>query len=281
MTGSQHSKTADARKTKQQLIDELRKLRGQLAAALRKASGAHDESNEQVLQTKLDKLSDDYSLLPEIIEIETDAVISEIKRAEERNKRNVEELSHVSRVNMLGEISASFAHELNQPLTAILATAQTLQHQMTPTAAISVEMIESISDVIDDAKRAAEQIRRLRSLSERRKSHIEFVDINKLIAETETLLRSRLIMSGGHVEMEFDHALPRVSCDPIQMQQVFLNLLTNAIDATANRDPPDRHALIRTSCLKSNAVEITIRDNGTGFKNEPYRNLLNLAVPAV
>jgi FixJ family two-component response regulator/signal transduction histidine kinase len=200
--------------------------------------------------------------------------ISEIKRAEERSRRSLEELSHVSRVNMLGEISASLAHELNQPLTAILANAQTMQHQMTPSAAISEETIEVISDVIDDAKRAAEVIRRLRSLSERRKYHIEMVDINKLIVDTEILLRSQLIMSQLHVDMELDPALPMVSCDPIQLQQVFLNLLTNSIDATANRDPPDRRVLIRTSHLKSNAAEISIKDSGTGFKNEPYRNLL-------
>ncbi len=374
MPKSQHTKKADARKPKQQLIDELRSLRRQLTAAQRRASGAQKETKEKALQIKLDELSQDYALLSEMIDIAADAIISidqnqhivrfnqgaqhifgysrqevigrpldmllpsqfraahkayvqnfersdsdsrsmdrrgeiagrrkdgttfparatissvthngtttmtvflrdisEIKQAEERTRQSLEEVSHVNRVNMLGELSASLAHELNQPLTAILANAQTMQHQMTPSAAISEETIESISDVIEDAKRAAEMIRRLRSLSERRKYHIEFVDINKLIVETETLLRSQLIMSHLHVEMELDPALPMVSCDPSQLQQVFLNLLTNAIDATAKRDPPDRRLLIRTGHLKSNAVEISIKDSGTGFKDEPYRNLL-------
>jgi PAS domain S-box-containing protein len=374
MPRSQHTKKADARKTKQQLIDELRTVRRQLTAAQRKASGAHKEKREKALHIKLDELSEDHALLSEIIDIAADAVISidqnqhivrfnqgaqhifgysrqeiigrpvdmllpsqfraahkvyvrnfessdsdsrlmdrrgeiagrrkdgttfparaaissvthngittmtvflrdisEIKQAEERSRRSLEELSHVSRVNMLGEISASLAHELNQPLTAILANAQAMQHQVTPSAAISEETIESISDIIDDAKRAAEVIRRLRSLSERRKYHIEFVDINKLIVETETLLRSQLIMSQLHVNMELDPALPMVSCDPIQLQQVLLNLLTNAIDATAEQDPPHRRVLIRTSHLKSNAIEISFEDSGTGFKNEPYQNLL-------
>lgn len=374
MPRSQHTKNADARKTKQLLIDELRTLRRQLTAAQRRESGAHKETKEKALQIKLEKLSEDHALLSEIIEIAADAIISidqnqhivrfnqgaqhifgysrqeiigrpvdillpsqfraahksyvrnfarsdsesrlmdrrgeiagqrkdgttfparaaisritldgtttmtvflrdisEIKHAEERSRRSLEEISHVSRVNMLGEISASLAHELNQPLTAILANAQAMQHQMTPSAAISDETIESISDIIDDTKRAAEVIRRLRSLSERRKYHIEFVDINELIVETETLLRSQLIMSQLHVNMELDPALPMVSCDPIQLQQVFLNLLTNAIDATAKRDPLDRRVRIRTSHLKSNAVEISFEDSGTGFQDEPYRNLL-------
>ena len=374
MPESQHTKKADARKPKQQLIDELRSLRRQLTAAQRKASGAHKETKENALQIKLDELSHEHALLSEIIDIAADAIISidqnqhivrfnqgaqhvfgysreeiigrsvdmllpsqlraahktyvrnfehsdsdsrlmdrrgeiagqrkdgttfparatissvthngattmtvflrdisEIKHAEQRSKRTLEELAHVSRVNILGEISASLAHELNQPLTAILANAQAIQHQITPSAAISEEMTESISDVIDDAKRAAEVIRRLRSLSERRKYHTEIVDINMLIVETETLLRSQLIMSQLHVDLELDPTLPTVSCDPIQLQQVFLNLLTNAIDATAKRDPLDRRVLIRTSHPKSNAVEISIKDSGTGFKNEPYLNLL-------
>ncbi len=374
MPESQHIKKADARKPKQQLIDELRSLRRQLTAAQRKAFGAHKETKEKALQIKLDELSHEHALLSEIIDIAADAIISidqnqhivrfnqgaqhvfgysreeiigrsvdmllpsqfraahktyvrnfehsdsdsrwmdrrgeiagrrkdgttfparatissvthngattmtvflrdisEIKHAEQRSKRTLEELAHVSRVNILGEISASLAHELNQPLTAILANAQAIQHQITPSAAISEEMTESISDVIDDAKRAAEVIRRLRSLSERRKYHTEIVDINMLIVETETLLRSQLIMSQLHVDLELDPALPTVSCDPIQLQQVFLNILTNAIDATAKRDPLDRRVLIRTNHPKSNTVEISIKDSGTGFKNEPYLNLL-------
>jgi len=374
MPRSQHTKNADARKTKQQLIDELRTLRRQLTAAQRRASGAQNKSKEKALQIKFDELSEDHALLSGIIDIAADAIISidqsqhivrfnrgaqhvfgysrqeiigrpvdmllpsqfraahktfvrnfersetdsrfmdrrgeiagrrkdgtefparatissvmhdgtitmtvflrdisEIKQTEERSRRIQEELSHVSRVNMLGEISASLAHELNQPLTAILANAQAMQHQITPSAAISEELNESISDVIGDAKRAAEVIRRLRALSERREAHIEITDINKVIVETEILLRSQLMMTKLRVNMELDPALPMVSCDPIQLQQVFLNLLMNAIDATAKRDPPDRRVLIRTSHPKSNVVEISVKDSGTGFKEESYRNLL-------
>jgi FixJ family two-component response regulator len=82
-------------------------------------------------------------------------------------------------------------------------------------------------------------------------------------------------MSQLHVDMELAPALPIVSCDPVQLQQVFLNLLTNAIDATAKRDPLDRRVLIRTSHLKSKEVEISFEDSGTGFKKEVYPTLLN------
>ena len=295
MPESQYTKKADARKLKQELIDELQSLRRQLTTAQRKASAAHRETKKNALQLKFDELSQDYELLAEIIDIAADAIISidqnqhivrfnqgaqhvfgysreeiigrpvdillpsqfraahkshvrkfersdsesrmmdrrgeiagrrkdgttfparatissvthngattmtvflrdisDIRHAEQRSKQTQEELAHVGRVNMLGEISASLAHELNQPLTAILANAQAIQHQITPNTAISEEMAESISDVIDDTKRAAEVIRRLRSLSERRKYHTEIVDINMLIVETEALLRSQLIMS--------------------------------------------------------------------------------------
>jgi len=331
MPKSQYSKKADARKTKQQLIDELRTLRRQLTAAQRRASGTHKGTKEKALERKLDDLSNDHALLSEIIDIAADAVISidqsqhivrfnqgaqqvfgysrqeiigrpvdillpsqfraahktyvqnfersdsdsrwmdrrgeiagrrkdgttfparatiskvthngittmtvflrdisDFKHAAECSRRSLEKLSRVNHTNALREIFASLAHELNQPLTAILANAQSMQHQITSSAAISAETKESISDVIYDAKRAAAIVGRLSSLSERRKYHIETVDINKLIVETESLLRSQLIMSQLHVEMELDSALPMVSCDPIQLQQVFLNVLTNAIDA--------------------------------------------------
>ena len=374
MPRSQHTKTADARQTKQQLIDELRSVHRQLTAAQRRASAAHKNTTEKALQIKLDELSQDYALLSDIIEIAADAIISidkdrhitrfnkgaqhvfgysrqemvgksinmllprqfradhkahlrnfensdsesrlmdrrgeiaglrkdgtsfparatisrvkhngkttmtvflrdisEIKRAEERNRRSQEEISHISRTNTLGEMSASLAHELNQPLTAILANAQALQHQFTIAAAISEQTtMEIISDIINDTKRAGEVIRRLRSLSKSRKHHVEFVDINMLIVETETLLRSQLIMNQLRVDTELDPALPMVSCDPVQLQQVLLNLLMNAIDATGKCDLRDRRIVIRTCHLKSNAVEISVKDNGIGFKNELSQNL--------
>ena len=90
----------------------------------------------------------------------------------------------------------------------------------------------------------------------------------------DCLLRSQLIMSQLDVDMELDPALPMLPCDPVQLQQVFLNILKNAIDATAKQDPPDRQVLIRIRHLKSNAVEISFEDSGIGFKNE----LSNLSI---
>jgi len=237
MPSRQLKKKTDARKTKQQLIDELRATRRKLATAQRK---------EKAVQARKEKFGEEY----------------------------VRDYAAVRHANMVGEISASLAHELNQPLTAILANAQAITHQIPTSSTEFEEVIESLADVIDDAKRAAEVIRRLRSLSERRILHIEAVDINALIVEVEILLRSQLIMNRLRVNMELDPALPLVSCDPVQMQQVILNLLINAIDAIAPLDTPDRQIQIRTHHLKSNAVEISVEDSGTGFKSESYQNLM-------
>jgi len=227
----------DAHKTKQQLIDELQATRRELAAARRK---------EKALQAEKEKFADVYT----------------------------RDDAHVGRANMVGEISASLAHELNQPLTAILANAQSIKHQIPASSADFEETVEIISDVIDDARRAAEVIRRLRSVSERRKKHNEFTDINLLIVGTEELLRSQLTMSQSHLELELDSTLPLIFCDPIQMQQVLLNILINAVDATALRDPSDRRIQIRTRHLRSGGVEISIIDSGTGMMNMSYRKLV-------
>ena len=369
---SQHTNKADARKTKQQLIDELRSVRSLLTAEQRRTSRARKEkeTKETVPQIKFENLSKDYQLLTKTVETAGIAVISidqdqniirfnqgaqiifgyssqeiigaplemllpsqvraghktlvnefkhsesdnrmmdrrgdisgqkkdgtifpakgaishvthegvttmtvflqdisELKIANDRYEQTMGELAHVGRVNILGEMSASLAHELNQPLAAILANAQAMQHQTT----LSEETMECVSDVIADTKRAGQVIRRLRSLSEHRKYHIENVDINLLIINTTELLRSQLIFSKLQVDSQLGSTVPMVPCDPIQLQQVFLNVLTNAIDATKELNQQDRRVLIRTRHLKSKTVEISFQDNGSGFTDKSYRSLL-------
>jgi len=375
MSSSQITSKVDTRKTKQQLIKELRSYRRQLAAAQRRASGANTDTKAENLQEKLDNLSLDYSLLSEIIDVSADAIISidqnykiihfnqgaqnifghsrqevmgsnieillpgevraahsahiqgfersdsvsrlmqerraisarrkdgtifparasiskvtssqgttltvflrdisEFRQAEDRNNRNLEILAHANRLNVLGEISASLAHELNQPLTAILTNAQVIKQQIVPSStALSAETLETLSDIIHDAKRAANVIQRLRSLSERREQHFESVDISSLIIETESLLRSQLLMRQTQLSTEFESVLPKVLCDPVQLQQVILNLLTNAMDAVAQRNAKDRRILIGARFLESEKIEIFVTDNGTGLKNESSQSIM-------
>ena len=199
--------------------------------------------------------------------------ISEIKEAASRIDRARDDLAHVSRVNTLGEISASFAHELNQPLTAILANAQVLKQYITVPTTSADDIAEVTADIAADATRAAGVIRRLRALLERRKWQVEPVDINALVGDTVNLLRSEMLIKQVDVTTDLDPDLPMVTCDRIQMQQVLLNLLTNAIDATVVRKPHERKILLGTSIRKRASVGISVRDSGCGFVGLTFQDI--------
>ena len=201
--------------------------------------------------------------------------ISEIKEAASRIDRVRDDLAHVSRGNTLGEISASLAHELNQPLTAILANAQVLKQCIAAPSACADDMTEVSSDIAADATRAAGVIRRLRALLERRNWQVEPVDINALIDDTVNLLRSELLIRQVDVRTDLDPDLTAVVCDRIQMQQVLLNLLTNAIDATVSRAPQGRKILLSTRIRKLKSVEISVKDSGTGFVGLTYQEIIS------
>jgi len=200
--------------------------------------------------------------------------ISDIRRAERVSRQARDELAHVTRVGLLGEISASLAHELNQPLAAILTNAQVLKRQINAAPAGLEDADEIISDVIDDTQRAGQIIRRLRALLKPGGRKVQMVDLNEIITELNDLLSSEFVIRQASVTLELAISLPALSADHIQLQQVLLNLITNALDAMEGIDPADRHILISTSLPQPTVVEVCVKDSGTGFKEESYQQLL-------
>ncbi len=200
--------------------------------------------------------------------------ISDIREAREAAQISREELAHVTRIGMLGEISASLAHELNQPLTAILTNAQVLKRQMDADQPGLDGASEVVSDVIDDARRAGEVIKRLKALLKRGQHKVDVIDINQLVTGVGQLLSSEIIIKQIALTIELAPDLPAVSADRVQLQQILLNLLSNAFDAMEGLDPVDRHLLIRTSQAAPKAVEVCVKDSGAGFKGESYRRLI-------
>jgi two-component system sensor kinase FixL len=200
--------------------------------------------------------------------------ISDIKRMEQTSQQAWDELARVTRIGLLGEISASLAHELNQPLAAILTNAQVLKRQFGAAPAGLEDADEIISDVIQDTQRAGQVIQRLRALLKPGEQKIEVVDLNQIMTEVTDLLSSEFVIRQASVTIESAPGLPTVSADHIQLQQVFLNLIANAFDAMEEIDPADRHLLIRTSLPQPNLVEVCVRDSGTGFTEESYQQLL-------
>jgi PAS domain S-box-containing protein len=199
--------------------------------------------------------------------------VGAIRRAEEEVRRTRDELAHVNRIGILGEISASLAHELNQPLTAILTNAQVLRREVQASPMRVQEVDEIITDVVHDARRAAEVIKRLRALLKPGERQVEALDLNKVVAEARDLLHSEMVIRQASVALELAPDLPEVSGDRVQLQQVLINLLGNALDAMDATDPADRRLLIRTRQAGPAAVEVCVEDSGVGFEGEPTERI--------
>jgi PAS domain S-box-containing protein len=190
--------------------------------------------------------------------------ISNRVRIQMEAEQHRQELAHLSRVTMLGELTASLAHELNQPLTAILSNAEAAQTFLKSTKPSLKEIRHILADIVTDSKRAGEVIRRLRALLKRGKSRHQLVSLNQVLKETLKLLHSEMITRNVSVISDLDPLLPLVRGDRIQLQQVILNLLLNGAEAMISCSPERRKLILRTH---SDGLEIllAVRDFGAGL----------------
>ncbi|WP_227978227.1 PAS domain-containing sensor histidine kinase [Arenimonas daejeonensis] len=190
--------------------------------------------------------------------------ISARKKAEAEATQQLDELAHLSRVTMIGELSGSLAHELNQPLAAILSNAQAAQRILTNDPTDTKDLQDILADIVDDDRRAGEVIRRMRTLL--KKGHIDHtpVEINTLVTDVLRLIRSDMIHRGVEIGAELMPDIPSISADPIQLQQVMVNLIFNACDAMEGRDPP-RDVRVRTLETPEGAIRVSVEDDGPGI----------------
>jgi PAS domain S-box-containing protein len=191
--------------------------------------------------------------------------ITQRRQAEREAAQQRDELAHLSRVNMLGELSGSLAHELNQPLTAILSNAQAALRFLANKTADSDEVQEILRDIIDADHRAGETIHRLRLLFKKGEVTHQNIDVNLLVREVLKFLNSDLINNGVSASAELQPDLPMVRIDRVQMQQVLINLIMNACDAMSHLDGTPRELLLRTQLQPEGKVHLSLRDNGCGI----------------
>lgn len=190
--------------------------------------------------------------------------ITRRKRAELELHERRGELAHLSRVAMLGELSGSLAHELNQPLAAILSNAQAAEHYLDNGAPDLAQVREILADIVSEDDRAGEIIRRLRLLLKKGEVQQHAVDANEVVREVLKLARSDLMSLGVIVQTELAPDLPAIRGDDVQLQQVLLNLVVNACDAMRENDPKDRRLSVRTSTVEE-GVQIEVGDIGHGL----------------
>jgi C4-dicarboxylate-specific signal transduction histidine kinase len=175
------------------------------------------------------------------------------------------EIMHLSRVVMLGELSGALAHELNQPLTSILSNAQAAQRFLAKDEVDLNEVRDILQDIVNEDMRAGEVIRRLRGLLTSGETQAQSVDINYLVSEVGKLLHSDLITQGVELRMECAAALKRINADPVQLQQVMINLIMNACDAIKAERGFRRRIIVRTGFYDANNAEVAVIDQGAGI----------------
>ena len=187
------------------------------------------------------------------------------KQTEEETRKLREHLAHVTRVATLGELSASLAHELNQPLAAILSNAQAAQRFLDKEEPSVDDVREALADIIGDGRRAGEIIRRLRALLGKGDLQRAPLDVDEIVRETVSVMRSEAIVKNISLNVFLADDLPLVSGDRVQLQQVILNLMINAVEAMRDVAADEREISIRTSREDSERIEIAVEDRGVGI----------------
>jgi signal transduction histidine kinase len=184
--------------------------------------------------------------------------------AEVEARQRMSELAHVNRFSMAGELTASIAHELNQPLGSILVNTETAELLLGKPSPDVVELKEIISDIRRDDQRAGEVIRRLRSLLKRAPFETREIDVNDAVSESIDLVSGLIHDREVTVSSTLAPGVLPVRGDRIQLQQVFLNLVVNAADAMAHLDKTQRKIVVRTA-RNGDTAEIEIADSGPGI----------------
>src|SRR5262249_53982492 len=185
------------------------------------------------------------------------------RRAEEEAQRERADLAHALRVATLGELATSLAHEVNQPLAAIASNAQAARRLLRPTD-VEPEILEVLQDIADDAQRAAQVIRRLRVLFKKEHNDHQPVDVNEVIKEVIGLMRKDLERRHVMLEVALAPDAPRVLGDVVQLQQVILNVLVNAVESMTGHEHPSELS-IETAAREPGILTLTVRDSGRGL----------------
>jgi PAS domain S-box-containing protein len=190
------------------------------------------------------------------------------KRAELEAERNRAELAHVVRVATMGELTASLAHELSQPLTAIRSNAQAGSRMLGTPNGDTAEIRAIFADIVANDRRASEILSRIRNLVRKTDLELAPLELNGLAREVASLMETDTVLRGTITTLDLAEGLPPVRGDRIQLQQVVLNLILNGLEAMAGIERSGRRLSIQTMCYDSEQVQLAVRDTGTGIARD-------------
>jgi signal transduction histidine kinase len=206
------------------------------------------------------------TLLPEdrgAVVVQTD--ITQGHEADTELRMRDREIAHLNRVGAVGELASSLAHELGQPLGAILTNAQAVRRLLTRESPDMRDVRESINDIIADDQRAGEVIQRMRSLLRKEETPRDAVDLNEIVRTVLRLVAGDASLRQASVEQDLAPSVPPVIGDSVQLKQVVLNLVINGLDAVADRPVGDRSVKVST-CIADGHLQLSVRDSGPGLR---------------
>jgi PAS domain S-box-containing protein len=196
------------------------------------------------------------------------------KQTEEALREAQVNLARITRVMAMGELAAAIAHEVNQPLAAIVTNANFCLRQLAKPDPGLEDLREAIFEIVNDGTRASAVIARIRALFQKGIAGRAELDINPVIQEVAALLRDEINRNDVSLRTELDRTLPTVSGDPVQLQQVLINLIMNAIDAMRSLSQPHRELLIKSG-MRGNEVCIEVRDSGEGLNPDHAEHIFD------
>lgn len=235
---------------RKQLEEELRKSRDELDGRVR-ARTAELEDTARRLQTEID----------------------EHARSEERILQLQAELSHISRLSVIGEMVSGLGHELNQPLAAINNYAQGCIRRLHAGKTDNADFADALQRISREASRASEIIERFRRFAKREQLQREWVSVDALVCDAIRLSELEFARHGVKMDLRLSGVMPQVFIDPIQIQQVIVNLVRNAIESTLNAPQGERAVSIQASSPDSDSIRVNVRDNGHGLLVESVNHL--------
>jgi PAS domain S-box-containing protein len=194
--------------------------------------------------------------------------VSARKEAELEALRHREELGHISRVAALGELTASIAHELNQPLSAITINAGAGQRLIDRGDADLGELRDVLGDIVADGRRAGEMIRDIRAMVKKGSSPRQRLNLNDLVTNVVRMVNPNATLQSCQLETLLDPNLPPIEANPVQVKQVLFNLIINALDAMQDTPTANRKVVIATEWNGDGAIRTSVRDHGAGIPEE-------------
>jgi signal transduction histidine kinase len=197
------------------------------------------------------------------------------KTSELAAKKHLNEIAHMTRVSTMDRLATSLSHELNQPLTAILSNTQAAQRFLLAQPPDIAEVHAILKDIVDANRRASAVIGRMRVLVRKGNPEFTLVDLGEIMSDVEKLVHGDAVLRSVRVVFQCDPSMPRVRCDPIQLQQVTLNLLVNAFDAMGDVPMSEREVIIRVDGNGADSVTVMISDKGIGLADDTLIQIFN------